>query len=115
MPILINLQAVQLEQDSEREPRSAVIFDLQGAGTAEYRLTELDQADPVGRYRLQVTGGALEIHRATAANWADYEVMVTVDADGVTLDTPDDQQLQALQALHFEIAQLRDVVDLLTS
>ena len=40
-------------------------------GTApELRLTETDQTDPAGRYRLQVTGDVLNIDRAASAAWA---------------------------------------------
>jgi hypothetical protein len=111
MPILINENVVQVEVDPTRV-RTTVSFDVQGADTAELRLTELDQSDPEGRYRFRVVDKALQVERATAANWGDFAVMISISQDGVTLDLPSDEVFEALQALYLETSRLREVVEL---
>lgn len=115
MPILVNESFVALEDDPTQKPRATVSMDVQGPDTAEYRLTETNQSDPVGRFRFRVIDRELRIERATAANWASSETMITVSADGVTFVTPSDNQLDALQALLLEVTLLGEVVELLAS
>ena len=49
-------------------------------GTApEWRITEIDQTDPAGRFRLRSTGNGLILERITTANWAADADLLVVD------------------------------------
>lgn len=77
MAIRVNGEMVQLA-----EPNAEDIFEVEGALTAEYRLTELDQVDPAGRYRTLATGDTLRIERAGSAAWATVLTRMIIDASG---------------------------------
>ena len=51
----------------------------------ELRLTENDQADPAGRYRIIGSGDELEIQRALTAGWATATDFITIDSVKVTI------------------------------
>ena len=53
-------------------------FEVAGDATSELRLTELDQADPAGRFRFRVSGDQLLIQRAASADWATATTVLTI-------------------------------------
>ena len=64
-----------------------VLKDLDIRGTLpELYLTETDQADPAGRYRLQVTGDVLKIQRAATANWATATDLISLKSTQMAFD-----------------------------
>ena len=87
MAILVNGEQVQLA-----EPVDETAFEITGAAP-EYRLTETDQADPAGRFRLRVEGDQLLIQRAATAEWATATTILTLDGAGASVIYGDDQLL----------------------
>ena len=56
---------------------NADVLEIEGPAAAEVRLTELDQADPAGRYRFLASGDAVAIQRAASAAWATAQTLIT--------------------------------------
>lgn len=75
MPLRVNGETFIV---AEPQLNTNVSFEVAGSDTAEYRLTELDKVDPIGRYRFRVADDTLYIQRATAANWADAKNIMTL-------------------------------------
>lgn len=80
MPIKVNGQNVRLAEPSPQDS-----FEIEGDSTAQYRLTELDQADPAGRYRFLATGDTAVVQRAATAQWATATDLLTFSATAVTV------------------------------
>ena len=113
MPILINGERVSFTGGGPgATPRESQSIDIQGEETSEVRLTELDQDDPKGRYRLRVEDSCLLIQRATAANWESAETLITIGTGGVVIELPEDDTGDALELLLLEVRELRQLVDL---
>jgi len=103
MTLRINGEIVQLAEGATQQADTTYSMDLQGIATAELRLTELDQADPLGRFRLRVRDGELVFERSIEADWADSEVMLTIGTAGVDSVNWSDEGLIELLEL-FELA-----------
>lgn len=96
MPILYNNQPIKLIDHEPNYGTSPAYpdeigvpaddigsFDIQGSTIAQLRLTELDQADPAGRFRLIATGDTVEMQRRSLANsWASPTTMAVWTAGG---------------------------------
>lgn len=80
--LLYNGEPVQIAEGPGVDDDTTAIWEIQGSAIAELRITELDQADPAGRYRLRVEGDQLLIQRAATANWATATTLAVMDADG---------------------------------
>lgn len=50
----------------------------------EFRLTDVNQADPAGRFRLRVSGSKFRLEAPTLTRWQDSKVLLECDADGVS-------------------------------
>lgn len=85
MPLIYNGEPVQIAEGPAADDRTDEVIEIAGVITAELRLTELDQVDPAGRYRLQVSGDQLLIQRAASADWATATTLLTITSTGVTL------------------------------
>lgn len=115
MALKINGQIVQLAS-----PDNDIIIELDNSEdrdtNVEFRLSNLDQADPAGRFRMRVNGDALEFQRATLPDWADAATLITIDGadQSVVLELPDDDQLSLLQQVLVELQQLRTLIDMAT-
>mgnify|MGYP001559846156 CR=1 FL=1 len=70
MPLLINDDPVVIASGGAQDTTTTYIWEIQGTGSAQYRLTELDQLDPKGRWRIHATGNQLLLEGAGAAKWA---------------------------------------------
>ncbi len=73
-------------------------LELIHATVPELRLTEEDQTDPAGRYRIKVEGDSIIIERAATASWATDTDLLTIASDGGLtfaggLSIPDDKLL----------------------
>lgn len=93
MALLYNGEAVQIAEGPAIEAVTAESWDIQGAATAELRLTELDQTGPAGRFRLQVSGDQLFIQRGAGDAvdpWSSATTLLTIDDTGVRVEYPDD-------------------------
>lgn len=111
MALKINGEPIALADSPAQRANTGYAFEALGEATAEYRLTELDQTDPAGRYRFRVSGDALLFERATQPDWADWETFITIDKDGVILleeDAVEDQ----LAVLLLQVTALRELVEL---
>ncbi len=117
MPLFINTHLVTLQDPGPGAlPVTEFIIEFQGLDTAEARWTEADQTDPAGRFRWKAVGGEFQLHRATSAQWATWDVMMTVGAadGGVDFVVADpDEQLFALQGMAFEVDRLYEIVQLI--
>ena len=70
MPLLINGERVAITDSATERAATGWTMEITGEATGELRLTELDQADPAGRYRLRVETDILRLQRSTGAAWA---------------------------------------------
>ena len=103
MGIRINGEPIQLADGSFQRSEDEVSYEVEGAETAEYRLTETDQTDPAGRFRFRVTGDALLIQRARRAEWAEAKSLITVEEEGVTLTFSDDGMVELLRQMTMHV------------
>lgn len=92
MAIRVNGELVTVASGGAIDDASADSFEVEGEATAELRLTELDQADPAGRFRILVSGDAITIERAASAGWASSTVLWSASAVGFLV--PDDELLR---------------------
>lgn len=69
MGLKINGDPVVIASGGRQDTATAYIWEIEGAASAQYRLTELDQLDPKGRWRLHATGNQLCFDAAGAPNW----------------------------------------------
>jgi len=79
MPLLINGEAIQIIQGPSVDNDTTWTFDIQATAQVELRLTELEQTDPAGRFRLLVNGDQLLLQRAASALWATATTIMTLD------------------------------------
>jgi len=103
MAILINGEPIELVHGSVQRSATEYSHEVEGAETAEYRLTETDQTDPAGRFRFRVTGDALLIQRARRAEWAEAKSLITVEEEGVTLTFSDDGMVELLKQMTMHV------------
>ena len=73
MAIFVNGQQVRVAELADE-----TIWEMAG-GAPEYRLTESDQADPLGRWRWRLEGDVAYFERALTAEWATDEDWLTFD------------------------------------
>lgn len=92
MSILVNGEPVSLASGGVHDNATVESFDVQGRASAEIRLTELDQVDPAGRFRLIATADAIKIERAATADWATATDLLQIEL-GQTI-YPDDVLLR---------------------
>ena len=86
MPVLYNNEEVTIADGAAVRDRTAEIWEIQGVLTAEYRLTELDQVDPAGRFRIVVSADVLEIQHALTAEWATDTPLFSFSSTGVVVN-----------------------------
>lgn len=77
----INGELFTVANSPRQRDLTEVHYEVEGSAAAELRLTELDQVEPAGYYRIRVQGDKLLFQRAAktvlgAENWRDW-----VDAD----------------------------------
>ena len=80
--ILYNGEPVTIADSPPVRATTAEVWEIAGELTAEYRLTELDQADPAGRYRWRVQGDTVVLQRAASAGWATSSTFLTITNTG---------------------------------
>lgn len=64
------------------EVETDYIKELAGP-SPEFRLTETDQTDPAGRWRLRLNDDILSIDRAATAEWGTFTSPITLDSAGI--------------------------------
>ena len=77
MPYRVNGEIISLADSAADRADTGYDFEIEGSATAALMLTEADQVDPAGRYRLIVTGDLLLIQRAASGAWATAETLHT--------------------------------------
>lgn len=72
-------------------------YEIEGKATAELRLTELDQVEPAGYYRLRVETDKLLVQRAAKTvskgdwrDWVDATTLVEMSPTGIVFRVPID-------------------------
>jgi hypothetical protein len=100
--IRINGVSVRLYDQPGREDEKNDSFDIQGEETAEYRLTQLGETDPDGRWRIRADDKELLFQIATAKDWGGVDTLLSLDSAGVTVHKPLDDRLDLLEQLHLE-------------
>lgn len=84
MALKINGEVVQFTSNG---PDTIIEIDNSDDRSAdvELRLTDVNEADPSGRFRIRVSGDTLEIHGATnRAGWLDDTTLLAFDRTGIT-------------------------------
>ena len=81
MGLLINGDPVVLASGGAQDTTTAFVWEIEGSASAQYRLPELDQLDPKGRWRIHATGNQLLLEGAGAAKWASAISYLGLDQD----------------------------------
>jgi hypothetical protein len=88
LEILINGEPIRLADSARERADVEGSFELRAVQSVELRLTEADQKDPAGRYRLLVTSDELLVQRSIEeAGWEKPVTMfkvVSEDSDAAT-------------------------------
>ena len=87
MAIKINGQVIQLVQNVEGTDADTIIEIDNSDGlstTPEFRLTDVTQTDPAGRFRVKVSADTIQIQAATKELWEEFRTLVTFNRDGQT-------------------------------
>ena len=84
MAIRINGEVVQLASEG-----ADVIIEIDNSDDksqpVEFRLTDVNETDPAGRFRLKVDGDSVEIQGATnRAGWLDSTTLLAFDRTGIS-------------------------------
>ena len=115
MALTYNGEIVSLADSPAARAENEPYWEVRGRAAAEYRLTELDQEDPAGRYRTRVEGGAYLLQRktGTAANggvetWKTY---LSLDEEGLFLEPLNVNQSQLLEAMWQYLKEIREVLE----
>lgn len=93
MALIYNGERVAVADSAAVRDLTGDYLEIAGELTSELRLTELDQADPAGRYRWQVTGDTLVLQRAATAAWATATTLLTINS-GTILSIGDNNLLR---------------------
>ena len=84
--LLYNGELVTLAEGPPVEAEVDASWEVRGTASAALYLTESDQTDPAGHYRLQVSGDQLVFQRrASAGSWATPTTLFAIDATGIVL------------------------------
>mgnify|MGYP001591069873 FL=1 len=106
MAFRVNGELFVIASSALQRDQAAQSLDVEGAASAEYRLTELDQIDPAGRYRVQVQDDALHFQRAASPLWATALELMTLSRTGLVLSVPLDlTNLLRLQDLVVDVVE----------
>lgn len=84
MPLKVNGETFVVADSPLQRTIQGFSFEVEGPDSAEYRLTEADQADPIGRYRFRVEGDTLHVQRAASARWASSTDILTLTPTKLT-------------------------------
>ena len=79
MGLKINGDPVVIASGGSQDTTTAYVWEIEGAASAEYRLTELDQLDPKGRWRFRASGNELLIEGAALPRWAGADLYIRLD------------------------------------
>lgn len=119
MGLTYNGEGVTIADSAELRANTAPYWEVRGKDSAELRLTEQDQEDPAGRYRIRVEDDTLLFQRASesasagitdAAQRVPWKTFVTIDSGGVTIDPLNEDQSQYLQVLLMYVQEVREMV-----
>lgn len=92
MALRINGEIVTIAESAAERASTGYYLEIDGSATVELRLAELDQADPAGRYRLQVSGDGLRVQRSAAAAWGSATTFAAWATSGQLTQTIADAQ-----------------------
>ena len=111
MSFRVNGEIVAIADSRAQRSATAYSIEVEGKDISDVFQTESDQTDPVGRWRWRASDKVYELHRATEADWAAYEVMLSVNTDGVTLGLTDSDELERLKELYEVVHDIRGLLD----
>ena len=98
MALRINGEGFQVSDSHLQRDATGVALEVEGRASAELRLTELDQTEPAGYYRLRVNGDKLLVQRAskttlkgaTWRDWVDADTLMEISKAEVSFKVPID-------------------------
>lgn len=88
MPFRINGELFAIVQSSKERAEQEPAFEVEGLETAESRLSELDEIDPAGRFRLRVQDDKLYFQRAALPAWKAATNLLTLSSEEATFGVP---------------------------
>ena len=98
MALRINGEGFQVADSHLQRDTTRVSLEMEGRVSAELRLTELDEVEPAGYYRLRVDKDKLLIQRAASTvlrgdtwrDWVDATTLMELSGTGVIFKVPID-------------------------
>lgn len=112
MPLTYNGASFTVVDSAEIRAERHDWFEVSGDATAEYRVTELDQDDPKGRYRWRVEDDVLMVQKKQTIVGDTWKTYIQIDKDGVTLDALNDDQSTLLQVMLMYMQEIREMLEL---
>ena len=82
MSFKVNGEIVRLTESVAERAATATTYEFDGQASVAFRLTELDQTDPAGRWQFIATGGQLLLQKAATANWGSATTLWSLDSGG---------------------------------
>ena len=98
----VNGEFFQVVDSAVQRDASDVAFGVVGNKSAAYYLTESDQTDPAGRYRMQVSGDAWKLQRKSRddeGGWGTPEDLIVAGVEEISFGKP------------FDLSQINDFVN----
>ena len=96
MSLRINGEGFSVADSTRQRDATELALEVEGRAAAELRLTEVDQVEPAGRYRLRVNGDVLLIQRADFTQtpgeylWPSALTLMELSSTGVVFKVPID-------------------------
>ena len=112
MGFRVNGELFTIANSPRQRDQTSVHQEVEGAVSAEYRLTELDQVEPAGYYRTRVEGDKFLIQRALTTtpgaegwrDWVDAMTLMEISKTEAKFNVPIDlSSLVRLQDLVLDI------------
>lgn len=88
MAFRINGELFAVVSGPAEDAVTSASFEVEGSVTAEYRLTELDQTDPAGRFRIRASGDKLVFQRAALSRWREATDLLTISDEEIVAHVP---------------------------
>ena len=121
MPLRYNGEIFSVVSGSATEAADQTQHEIEGIQSAEYRLTETDQADPAGRWRTRLESDTWKLQRADAAGsqgisasalMVPWKTYISVSADGVVIEPLSTDQSALMQEFLRYLQDIRMMLEL---
>ena len=114
MALTYNGEGVTLVEGAATRAEQEPFWEVKGQAAAEYRLTELGQVDPAGRFRLRAAGGVLYLQKKTGVGVSrtdeTWKSFLSVDDNGVFVEPLNATQSELLEVMHQYLKEIREVL-----